>query len=57
MWGALSDERTVLSFRIAAALAIAVILGSQYSRTRDHILLFHIRDFSFRRLLQLAGLK
>jgi hypothetical protein len=40
LWGALSDERTGLSF----------IYG-----TRDHILLSQILDFPFRRLLRLAG--
>jgi hypothetical protein len=37
MWGALSDERTGLPFTIAAGLASAVILGSEYRGTRDHI--------------------
>jgi hypothetical protein len=41
MWGALSDERTGLSSR----------------GTRDHILLSQIRDFPFRGLLRLAGLR
>jgi hypothetical protein len=44
MWGALSDERTGLSVTIAAG-------------PRLHILLFQIRDFPFRRLLRLAGLR
>jgi hypothetical protein len=57
MWGALSDERTGLSFTIAAGLASAVILGSESRGTRDHILLRQIRDFPFRRLLRLAGLQ
>jgi hypothetical protein len=39
MWGALSDERTGLPFTIAAGLGSAVILGSEYRGTRDHILL------------------
>jgi hypothetical protein len=47
MWGTLSDERTDLSFTIAADLASAVILGSEFRGTRDHILLSQIRDFHF----------
>jgi hypothetical protein len=39
MWGALSDERTGLSFTIAAGLASAVILGSASLGTRERILL------------------
>jgi hypothetical protein len=38
-------------------LASAVILGSKSHGTRDHILLSQIRDFPFRRLLRLAGLR
>jgi hypothetical protein len=57
MWGALSDERTGLSFTIAA--------GSRqrsHSRVRipldlDHIILSQIRDFPFGSLLRLAGLQ
>jgi hypothetical protein len=40
--GALSDERTGLSFTIAAGLASAVIFVSESRRTRGHILLSHI---------------
>jgi hypothetical protein len=36
-------------------LASAVFLGSESLGTRDHILLSQTRDFSFRRLLRLAG--
>jgi hypothetical protein len=57
MWGALSDERIGLSFTIAADLASEVILGTESRGTRDHILLSQIRDFTFRLLLQLAGLR
>jgi hypothetical protein len=57
MWGALSDERTDLLSTIAAGLASAVILGAESRGTRDHILLSQIRDFPFRRLLRLAGLR
>jgi hypothetical protein len=55
IWGALSDERTGMSFTIAAALANAVIFGSEFRRPRGHILLSQIRDFTLRRLLRLAG--
>jgi hypothetical protein len=37
------------------ALASAVLLGSESLCARDHILLSHIWDFPFRRLLRLAG--
>jgi hypothetical protein len=53
MWGALSDEMTGLQL----VLASAVILGSESRGTHDHILLSQIRDFPFRRLLRLAGLR
>jgi hypothetical protein len=55
--GALSDERTGLSFTIAPALASADIFGSDSHGTRDYNLLSQIRDFPFRRLLRLAGLR
>jgi hypothetical protein len=48
--GALSDERTGLSFTIAAG-------PRQRSHFRVYILLSQIRDFPFRRLLCLAGLR
>jgi hypothetical protein len=54
IWGALSHERTRLSLKITAALASAVILGSEARDTRDHILLSQIRYFPFRRLLRLG---
>jgi hypothetical protein len=37
------------------ALASAVFLGSEFLGTCDHILLYQIWDFPFRRLLRLAG--
>jgi hypothetical protein len=49
MWGAVSDERTGLSFTIAAVLASAVI-GSKSRGTRDHTLLSEVRDFPFRQV-------
>jgi hypothetical protein len=57
MWGALSDERAGLSFAIAVVLASAVFFGSESRGTSDQILLPQIRDFPFRRLLRLAGLR
>jgi hypothetical protein len=54
MWGALSDKWTDL---LLLAFARAVIFGSLSQETRDHILLSHIRDFPFRRLLRLPGLR
>jgi hypothetical protein len=56
MWGALSDERTG-RLQFLVALASTVILGFDSRGTRDHILLSHIRDFPFRRLLRLAELR
>jgi hypothetical protein len=53
--GALSDERTGLSFIYAAGPRQVVFLGSESLRTRDHILLSQIWDFPFRRLLRLTG--
>jgi hypothetical protein len=55
LWGALSDERTGLTFVYVAGLASAVFLRSESFGTRDHILLSQITDFPFRRLLRLAG--
>jgi hypothetical protein len=54
MWGALSDERTGLSFTIAAGPRQR---NHSRVRVRDHILLSQIRDFLFHRLLRLAGLR
>jgi hypothetical protein len=42
MWGALSDERTGLSFKIAAG-SRQRILGSKSRGTRNHILVSQIR--------------
>jgi hypothetical protein len=47
IWGALSDERTGLSFTIAPGLASVDIFGSDSLGIRDHILLSPIRDFPF----------
>jgi hypothetical protein len=41
--------------RFLLAFASAVIFGSEFRRTRGHILLSQIRDFPFRRLIRLAG--
>jgi hypothetical protein len=56
MWGALSDDRTGLSFTITCGLVSTVILRSEFRGTHDHILLSQIRDFPFCCLLWLAGL-
>jgi hypothetical protein len=57
-YGALSLTRgRVYRLQLLLALTSAVILGSQSRGTRDHILLFEIRDFPFCRLLRLAGLR
>jgi hypothetical protein len=56
--GALSLTREwVCRLQLLLVLASAVILESEYRWTRDHILLSQIRDFPFRRLLRLAGLR
>jgi hypothetical protein len=57
MWGTLSDERTGLSFTIAAGPRQHSHFRSESRETYDHILLSQIRDFPFRRLLRLAGLR
>jgi hypothetical protein len=43
--------------QLLLALANAVILGSEFLGTHDHILLSQIRDFPFCSLLRLAGLR
>jgi hypothetical protein len=45
----------VCRLQLLLALASAVIFGSEYCRTRGHILLSQIRDFPFCRLLRLTG--
>jgi hypothetical protein len=55
LWDALSDERTGLSPLHAAGPCQRSFLRSYSFGTCDHILLSHIRDFPFRRLLRLAG--
>jgi hypothetical protein len=56
--GALSLTRgRVCRLQMLLALASAIILGSESHETRDHVLLSQIRDFPFRRLLRLAGLR
>jgi hypothetical protein len=47
----------VCHLELLLALASAVILGSESRGTRGHILLSQVRDFPFRRLLRLAGLR
>jgi hypothetical protein len=54
--GALSLTRgRVYHLQLLLVLASAVILGSESHGTCDHILLSQIREFSFCRLLRLAG--
>jgi hypothetical protein len=56
--GALSLTRgRICSLQSLLDLASAVIFGSEFRGTRDHILLSHFRDFPLRRLLRLAGLR
>jgi hypothetical protein len=56
--GALSLARgRVCRLQLLLALANAVIFCSESRGTGDHILLSQIRDFPFRRLLRLAGLR
>jgi hypothetical protein len=56
--GALSPTRgRVCRLQLLLVLASVVILGSESSRTRDHILRSPIQGFPFRRLLRLAGLR
>jgi hypothetical protein len=57
LWGAVSDERTGLSFVHAAGPCQPSFLGSEYLGSRYHILHSRIWDFPFRRLLRLAGLR
>jgi hypothetical protein len=56
--GVLSLTRgRVCRLQMLLVRASAVILASESRGTRDHILLSQIRDFPFRRLLRLAGLR
>jgi hypothetical protein len=48
---------SVCCLQLLLALASAVIFGSESRGTLGHILLSQIRDFFFRRLLRLAGLR
>jgi hypothetical protein len=57
MWGALPDKRRICRLQLLLALASADLFGSDSRGTRDHILLSQSRDFPFRRLLRLAGLR
>jgi hypothetical protein len=50
-------RRRVCRLQLLLGLASTVIFGSESRGTRDHILLSDIRDFPFRRLLRLAGLR
>jgi hypothetical protein len=56
-WALSLTRGRICRLQLLPALASAVILGSESRGTRDHILLFQIRDFPFCRLLRLAGLR
>jgi hypothetical protein len=56
LFGAPSLTRgRVCRLQLLLVLASSAIFGSESRRTRGRILLSHIRDFPFRRLLRLAG--
>jgi hypothetical protein len=55
MWALSLTRGRVCHLQLLLALASTVILGSESLGARDHILLSQIRDFTFRRLLLLAG--
>jgi hypothetical protein len=57
MWGLSLTRGRVCRLQLLLALASANIFGSDFHGTRDHNLLSQIRDFHFRRLLRLAGLR
>jgi hypothetical protein len=57
-YGAFSLTRgRVYRLQLLLALSSAVILGSESRGSHDHVLLSQIRDFPFRRILRLAGLR
>jgi hypothetical protein len=47
----------VCRLQLLLSLVFAVIFGSEYRGTHDHLLLSQIRDFPFHRLLRLVGLR
>jgi hypothetical protein len=58
VWDALSLTRGLICrLLLLLVLASAVIFGSEFRGTRDHTLLSQIRNFPFRCLLRLAGLR
>jgi hypothetical protein len=58
LYGVLSLTRgRVCRLLLLLVLASTVIFRSDFRETRDHILLSQIRNFPFRRLLRLAGLR
>jgi hypothetical protein len=56
-WALSLTRGQVCRLQLLLALASAVILGSESRGARDQILLSQIRDFPFRRLLRLAGIR
>jgi hypothetical protein len=57
MWGAISDERTGMSFATATGPRQRSHFWVRVPWSHDHILLSQIREFPFRRLLWFAGLR
>jgi hypothetical protein len=55
IWAPSLASGRICRLQLLLVLASAVIFGSEFRRTRGHILLSQIRDFPFRRLLRLAG--
>jgi hypothetical protein len=57
MWALSLTRGRVCRLQLLLTLVSAVIFASESHGIRDHILLSQIRDFPFRRLLRLAGLR
>jgi hypothetical protein len=57
MWAPSLTRGRVCRLQLLLAIINVVIFGSEARGTRDNILLSQIRDFSFRDLLRLAGLR
>jgi hypothetical protein len=57
MWGLSLTRGRFCRLQLLLGLASTVILGYESHRTRYHILLSQIRDFPFRCLLRVAGLR
>jgi hypothetical protein len=57
MWGFSLMRGRICRLLLLLALVSAVIFGSEFLGTRDHILFLQIRDFPFRHLLRPVGLR